>query len=175
MNVRMTRAVEIPAQERPTASPQPASSADTHWFLSDQRLVKPPLPSAMVLVSIAISYPHPSHTRRSALGPVRPARWPGPQLPRAFPTNLEPAQVVPRVCAGHRPATPAPDDRQNRAVFDTPTRYKKEDLRPRLRRSEALSHTRWQVKDSNLRSFRDGFTVHSHWPLGQPAVVRMEG
>jgi hypothetical protein len=31
------------------------------------------------------------------------------------------------------------------------------------------------VKDSNLRSFRDGFTVRSHWPLGQPAVVRMEG
>jgi hypothetical protein len=31
------------------------------------------------------------------------------------------------------------------------------------------------VKDSNLRSFRDGFTVHSHWPLGQPALVRMEG
>ena len=29
--------------------------------------------------------------------------------------------------------------------------------------------TWWQVKDSNLRSFRDGFTVHSHWPLGQPA------
>src|SRR6476646_7816121 len=27
----------------------------------------------------------------------------------------------------------------------------------------------WQVKDSNLRSFRDGFTVRSHWPLGQPA------
>lgn len=25
-----------------------------------------------------------------------------------------------------------------------------------------------QVKDSNLRSFRDGFTVRSHWPLGQP-------
>ena len=33
----------------------------------------------------------------------------------------------------------------------------------------------WQVKDSNLRSFRDGFTVRSHWPLGQPAVTRMEG
>ena len=30
----------------------------------------------------------------------------------------------------------------------------------------------WQVKDSNLRSFRDGFTVRSHWPLGQPAVAR---
>ena len=25
------------------------------------------------------------------------------------------------------------------------------------------------MKDSNLRSFRDGFTVRSHWPLGQPA------
>ena len=27
----------------------------------------------------------------------------------------------------------------------------------------------WQVEDSNLCSFRDGFTVRSHWPLGQPA------
>ncbi len=27
----------------------------------------------------------------------------------------------------------------------------------------------WQVQDSNLGSFRDGFTVRSHWPLGQPA------
>src|SRR5947208_2565707 len=27
----------------------------------------------------------------------------------------------------------------------------------------------WQIKDSNLGSFRDGFTVRSHWPLGQPA------
>src|ERR1035437_7725428 len=30
---------------------------------------------------------------------------------------------------------------------------------PRFRSSEALSGTWWQVKDSNLRSFRDGFTV----------------
>jgi hypothetical protein len=30
---------------------------------------------------------------------------------------------------------------------------------PRFRRSEALSNTWWQVKDSNLRSFRDGFAV----------------
>src|SRR5262245_60384195 len=27
----------------------------------------------------------------------------------------------------------------------------------------------WRVEDSNLRSFRDGFTDRSHWPLGQPA------
>ena len=45
----------------------------------------------------------------------------------------------------------------------------------RFRRSEALLRWWWQVKDSNLRSFRDGFTVRSHWPLGQPAVTRMEG
>ena len=29
--------------------------------------------------------------------------------------------------------------------------------------------TVWRVEDSNLCSFRDGFTVRSHWPLGQPA------
>ena len=27
------------------------------------------------------------------------------------------------------------------------------------------------MQDSNLRSFRDGFTVRSHWPLGQSAVL----
>lgn len=41
-------------------------------------------------------------------------------------------------------------------------------LTPRFRRSGGLSRW-WQVKDSNLRSFRDGFTVRFHWPLGQPA------
>jgi len=48
-------------------------------------------------------------------------------------------------------------------VNDGPFRYPhqvcKKGLRPRFRWSEALSHTWWQVKDSNLRSFRDGFTV----------------
>src|SRR5664279_653923 len=112
MNVRMTRAVEIPAQAGPTASPQ-ASVEDRKGPLvsvGPNRLVTPLLSSAMVLVSTAIAYPHPRHTRRSALGPVRPARWSGPKLPHAFPTDLEPAQVGPRVCAGHRPATPEPDD-----------------------------------------------------------------
>jgi len=91
---------------------------------------------------------------------VRPARWCKPQLACAFPTNLEPARSGLRVCAGHRPAAPEPDDRQNRAVFDTPAWYMRRGLRPRFRRSEALSRTRWQVKDSNLRSSRDGFTDH---------------
>jgi hypothetical protein len=68
MNVRMTRAVEIPAQARPTASPQ-ASVEDRKGPLvsvGPNRLVTPLLSSAMVLVSTAITYPHPRHTRRSA-------------------------------------------------------------------------------------------------------------
>ena len=44
--------------------------------------------------------------------------------------------------------------------FDTPTRYIMRASEPRFRSSEALSGTWWQVKDSNLRSFRDGFTDH---------------
>jgi hypothetical protein len=73
--------------------------------------------------STAIAYPHPRHTRRSVCGRVRPARWCEPQLACAFPTNLEPARSGLRVYAGHRPATPDPDGRQNRAVLNTPTRY----------------------------------------------------
>ena len=38
--------------------------------------------------------------------------------------------------------------------------------------SGAVRAAWWRVKDSNLRSFRDGFTVRSHWPLGQPARAR---
>ena len=112
----------------------------------------------MVLASTAIAYPHLRHPGRSTLGPVRPAGWRAPKLTGAFPADVEPAQPGERVCAGHRPAIQQPAERQNTVVFDTPTRYKKEGLRPRFRRSEALSRTWWQVKDSNLRSFRDGFT-----------------
>ena len=113
----------------------------------------------MVLVSTAIAYHHPRHTRRSASHRVRPALRRGSELTGAFPADVEPAQPGERVCAGHRPAIQQPAERQNTVVFDTPTRYKKEGLRPRFRRSKALSRTWWQVKDSNLRSFRDGFTV----------------
>ena len=57
---------------------------------------------------------------------------------------------------------------------DTPSLYEREAL-DRVSAGQGLSGHRWQVKDSNLRSFRDGFTVRFHWPLGQPAVVRLEG
>jgi hypothetical protein len=130
---------------------------------------------AMACKSLAIAYPQPRHTRRSASHRVRPALRRGSELTGAFPADVDAANAVKRVCAGHRPATAKPDDRQNRGSLDTPTGYIKRAPDRRFRRSEALSRTRWQVKDSNLRSSRDGFTVHSHWPLGQPAVVRMEG
>ena len=60
--------MKIPAQARPTASPQ-ASVEDRKGPLDSvgpNRPVAPLLPSAMVLVSTAIAYPHPWHTRRSA-------------------------------------------------------------------------------------------------------------
>ena len=132
------------------------------------RLVTPLLSSAMVLVSTAIAYPHPRHSRRSASHRVRPALRRGSELTGAFPADVEPAQPGERVCAGHRPAIQQPAERQNTVVFDTPTRYKKEGLRPRFRWSEALSRTWWQVKDSNLRSFRDGFTDHGRQRADQP-------
>ena len=117
------------------------------------------LASAMVLVSTAIAYPTPRHTRRSASHRVRPALRRGSELTGAFPADVDAANAVKRVCAGHRPATSEPDDRQNMDSLDTPTGYVTRASDRRFRWSEALSRTRWQVKDSNLRSFRDGFTV----------------
>ena len=131
-----------------------------HWFLSD-----PTASSRHCCQARWCWFPPRLHTPTPGLPAGQRAGSPAstmagtptspriPHKPRRRPTRLR------RLC-GHRPATPEPDDRQNGTVFDTPTRYKKEGLRPRFRRSEALSRTRWQVKDSNLRSFRDGFTDH---------------
>jgi hypothetical protein len=63
-----------------------------------------------------------------------------------------------RVCAGHRPAAEGRDGRLSHPSLDTPTRYMRRASDQRFRWSEALLSTQWQVKDSNLRSFRDGFT-----------------
>ena len=88
MNVRNDPSVKTSAQARPaTATSQRRGPARPIGFCGTQPRVTPLLPIAMVLVSTAIAYPHPRHTRRSALGPVRPARWSGPKLPHAFPTN----------------------------------------------------------------------------------------
>ena len=96
MNVRMTRAVEIPAQARPTASPQ-ASVQDRKGPLvsvEPNRLARPLLSSAMVLVSIAISYPHPCHTRRSARRQSGQHDGPDPNFPTHSPQTLIPPDPV---------------------------------------------------------------------------------
>src|SRR5450759_4943397 len=77
---------------------------------------------------------------------------------RRIPGGLRRWPSAKRICAGHKLAADGCYDRLTHCVLDTPTGYTKEGLRPRFRRSEALSRTWWQVKDSNLRSFRDGFT-----------------
>jgi hypothetical protein len=176
MNVRMTRAVEIPAQARPTASPQ-ASVEDRKGPLvsvGPNRLVTPLLSSAMVLVSTAIAYPHPRHTRRSASQRVRPARRRGPELTGAFPADVDPARL-PSTFAQVTALRPKAEMVDSSNPFWIPPPGTREGPRPAFPQVRGPLSTWWQVKDSNLRSFRDGFTVHSHWPLGQPALVRMEG
>src|SRR5476651_2392736 len=121
----------------------------------------------MACKSLAIAYPHPRHTRRSASHRVRPALRRGSELTGAFPADVDAANAVKRVCAGHRPATAEPDDCQSRGSLDTPTWYIKRASERRFRWSEALSRTRWQVKDSNLRSSRDGFTGQRRQALDQ--------
>src|SRR5471030_2787763 len=113
----------------------------------------------MACKSLAIAYPHPRHTRRSASHRVRPALRRGSELTGAFPADVDAANAVKRVCAGHGPATAEPDDCQSRGSLDTQTGYIKRASDRRFRWSGALSRTRWQVKDSNLRSSRGGFTV----------------
>ncbi len=74
-----------------------------------------------------------------------------------------------------RPAPLHPDARNDEGgPAPRPGRVTQEAL-TRVSAGQGLFGTRWQVKDSNLRSSRDGFTVRFHWPLGQPAVVRLEG
>ena len=72
----------------------------------------------------------------------------------------------PRTHIGHRPrsvfafaqvrARPAP--RRTLPNFHTPAPYTWTGPDPRFRRSDPVLRPQWQVKDSNLRSFRDGFT-----------------
>jgi hypothetical protein len=104
--------VKIPADARPTASPQ-ASVEDRKGPLvsvGPNRLVTPLLSSAMVLVSTAIAYPPPPTYAQVSV----------PPSPTSTATRVRTYRRIPG----------------GRRTFST----------------------WWQVKDSNLRSFRDGFT-----------------
>ncbi len=110
---------------------------------------------------------------RSGFGGVRPTRWRGPKLPQVFRADVDaggPPYALVQVTS-LRPKAAMTD---SSALFCTPHPRTREGPRPASPLVRGLIGTWWQVKDSNLRSFRDGFTVHSHWPLGQPARVRME-
>jgi hypothetical protein len=101
---------------------------------------------------------------------VRPARWRGPELPGVFRADSAPPDQVYAFAqvTGLRPKVLRT---AKTAPFRYPNRYIKRASEPRFRRSEAFSHTWWQVKDSNLRSFRDGFTDqrrHARDPRKRP-------
>jgi hypothetical protein len=90
---------------------------------------------------------------------VRPARWRGPELPgvfRADPAPPDPVYAFTQVKALRPKALRI----AKTTPFGYPHGYIKRASELRFRSSEALSNTWWQVKDSNLRSFRDGFTDH---------------
>ena len=72
-----------------------------------------------------------------------------------FPTHSPPTQN-----AGTFPQVSDPRSRPRNQSLETPLRgIREEGPDQRFRRSGPLRTTRWQVKDSNLRSFRDGFTA----------------
>ena len=88
------------------------------------------------------------------------------RFPRPFPARPNRH----RVSAGQKPGNVT----ANLPTPHTPTGYEQRAPDSRFRRSDAPSCTWWQVKDSNLRSFRDGFTDRRMPPahqqlLGSPA------
>src|SRR5665647_3416373 len=127
----------------------------------------------MACKSLTIAYPPPWYLRRSAPGQVRPARWRGPNFLTYSPQTSNPARP-PSAFTQVTALGPKTEMTDSSTPYWIPPPGTQEGPRPAFPQVRGPLRTWWQVKDSNLRSFRDGFTVHSHWPLGQPALVRME-
>src|SRR5664280_300716 len=131
---------EVSARKGPTL---PTTNRDSVTFHSDY--IPPPPTSPQVITSgLAESGQHggvdpnfPAYPGRTQRHPIRTTRFRSSQA------------CDPKLWGSPK-----------RHRFDTPTRYIMRASEPRFRSSEALSGTWWLVKDSNLRSFRDGFTVH---------------
>ena len=111
--------------------------------------------AAQVSASTTITYPYPQRPRRSALGESGQHGGVDPNF-QAYSGRTQRRPMRFTCLRRSSLATHSPEDRQKQHRFDTPIGYMKMASELRLRRSEALSRTRWQVKDSNLRSFRDG-------------------
>ena len=114
---------------------------------------------AMVLDSTAIAYPYRRHTRRSARRQSGQHGDVDPNFP-AYSGRTQRHPIRTTRFRSSQACDPKLWGSPKRHRFDTPTRYIMRASEPRFRSSEALSGTWWQVKDSNLRSFRDGFTDH---------------
>jgi hypothetical protein len=113
----------------------------------------------MVSASTAITYPYPRRPRRSALAESGEHGGVDASF-RAYSGRTQRHPIRFRRLRRSQACDPKLWGPPKRCRFDTPTGYTKRASKPRFRRSEALSRTWWQVKDSNLRSFRDGFTHH---------------
>jgi hypothetical protein len=127
----------------------------------------------MACKSAVIAYPPPWYLRRSAPGRVRPARRRGPELTGAFPADVDPARL-PSTFAQVTALRPKAEMVDSSNPFWIPPPGTREGPRPAFPQVRGPLSTWWQVKDSNLRSFRDGFTVPSlqacdqqHWPIPQ--------
>jgi hypothetical protein len=115
-------------------------------------------PIATVSPSTAIRYPHPQRPRRSTLAESGQHGGVDPNFP-AYSGRTQRHPIRTTRFRSSQACDPKLWGSPKRHRFDTPTRYIMRASEPRFRSSEALSGTWWQVKDSNLRSFRDGFTV----------------
>jgi hypothetical protein len=116
-------------------------------------------PIATVSPSTAITYPHPQRPRRSALAESGQHGGVDPYFP-AYSGRTQRHPIRTTRFRSSQACDPKLWGSPKQHRFDTPTRYIMRASESRFRSSEALWCTWWQVKDSNLRSFRDGFTDH---------------
>ena len=157
-----------------------------------ERLRAMPGPSARAAALSPDEAPHRSHAGPTTFGTLpsppgsteafRLLRWrsgPGTASTSCCGStpSASPARTTPSAAGSRRPCGRGAHDRVRDASVDTrrqgsPAGHSRT---ARKRPSHRVSAGRgrsgwwWRVEDSNLCSFRDGFTVRSHWPLGQPA------
>ena len=112
----------------------------------------------MVRKSTTIGYPPPSTSPQVSLRTSPVSTVGSTRTSSRIPHGRRPCPSVLRICAGHRSAAKDRDDRVF-PKFRLPHRVHEEGPHPAFPLVRGPFSTWWQVKDSNLRSFRDGFTV----------------